>query len=577
MKTNKVQRPKSNVQSQQRVPDFGRWTLDIGRVFYCLFTIAFCFSVCLPVVAQRTKQRRPASVAPRAVEAGGTELSTAAQGALDAALAALKQNSLAEAERSARAAVAAAPQSAQTHNILGVILDRQGRRDEAVVQFNTAIGRDPNFVSARNNLGRILAESGKTKEAIAEFERVLKIDPAHSQAHYNLGALYGQAGDFVKAAEYFAHARESAPDDPQLALAFLNVAYRANRQAETESAADLVERSAASDARALFALATVLAQNKQYERAARVFARVNELVPNTYEILYNLGVALYNLDRNDEAARYLAEAADLNPAPAETHFRLGLIASARNDYTNAVEEFKHAVERQPKESNYHYMLGREYYRAGFLDGAINEFTRAIEIEPKHAVYVLARADANYRKGEAAASAADFDFAATLDPNNETIEYWQGYAHRVAGNFDLARQYLEKFVTRHPDHVEALASLGFVNIETGRLEDAEAPLNRGLSLDPKNVPLLYDYARLAVKRRNYAEAVTRLRRLIDIYPAHTQAHYQLFLAYSRLKQTEKAQIELAEFKRLEALEKQVKQERIQDDKLRTQQMLGQSPQ
>jgi len=574
VKTNKVPRPTSNVQCREHGVDNGHWTLDFRQLFHCLLILVFCFSGCLSVVAQRTKPRRPANVAPRAV---GTELSAATQAALDAALAALQQNNLAEAERSARAAVAASPRSAQTYNILGVILDRQGRKDESVIQFNIAIGRDPNLVSARNNLGRVLAELGKTKEAIAEFESVLKVDPAHAQAHYNLGVLYGEAGDFVNAAEHFARARESAPDDPQVALAFLNVAYRANRQAETESAADLVERSAASDTRALFALATVLAQGKQYEHAARVFARVNELVPNTYEILYNLGVALYNLDRNDEAARYLAEAADLNPAPAETHFRLGLIASARNDYMIAVEEFKHAVERQPKDANYHYMLGREYFRAGFLDGAINEFTRAIEIEPKQAAYVLARADANYRKGEAAASAADFDFAATLDPNNENIEYWQGYAHRVAGDFDLARQYLEKFVAKHPDHVEALASLGFVNIETGRLDDAEVPLNRGFSLDPKNVPVLYDYARLAVKRRNYAEAVTRLRRLINIYPAHTQAHYQLFLAYSRLKQTGEAQIELAEFKRLEALEKQVKEERIQDDKLRTQQMLGQSRQ
>jgi hypothetical protein len=57
---------------------------------------------------------------------------------------------------------------------------------------------------------------------------------------------------------------------------------------------------------------------------------------------------------------------------------------------------------------------------------------------------------------------------------------------------------------------------------------------------------------------------------------TQAHYQLFLAYSRLKQADKAQAELAEFKRLEALEKQVEKERIIDEKLRTQQMMGQTP-
>ncbi len=66
-------------------------------------------------------------------------------------------------------------------------------------------------------------------------------------------------------------------------------------------------------------------------------------------------------------------------------------------------------------------------------------------------------------------------------------------------------------------------------------------------------------------------------MIERNPTHTQAHYQLFLAYSRLKQTDTAATELAEFKRLQALEKQTTQERMLDEKLRVQRMLGQSAQ
>jgi tetratricopeptide (TPR) repeat protein len=324
--------------------------------------------------------------------------------------------------------------------------------------------------------------------------RVLKVEPNHLQAHYNLGALYGDAGDFIKASEHFARARMSAPEDPQLALAFLNVAYRADRKAEADAAADLVERAAAADPRALFTLAVALAQNAQYERAARIFVRLNEMMPQTYEVLYNLGIALYNLDRNDEAARYLSEAADLNPSPAETHFRLALIASARNDSVNAVEEFRHALERDPKNANYHYMLGREFFRAGFWEGAIGEYGAAIAEEPKQVAYYLGRANANYRKGEWMAAAADFDQAASMGAGVKDIEFLQGYAHRAAGNFDRARQLLETFLAKNPDHVDALANLGYLALEQGRFEEAETPLKRALGLDPDNVPVLYDYAR-----------------------------------------------------------------------------------
>jgi Tfp pilus assembly protein PilF len=126
-------------------------------------------------------------------------------------------------------------------------------------------------------------------------------------------------------------------------------------------------------------------------------------------------------------------------------------------------------------------------------------------------------------------------------------------------------------------VDALESLGYVLLEQGFFEEAEAPLKRALELSPEDVPVLYDYARLAMKRRDYTLAVERLEKVIAKYPTLTQAHYQLYLAYSRLKQVEKAQVKLAEFRRLEGLEKQVEKERITDEKLRTQQLVGQPAQ
>ena len=196
------------------------------------------------------------------------------------------------------------------------------------------------------------------------------------------------------------------------------------------------------------------------------------------------------------------------------------------------------------------------------------------MEPKEPAYVLARADAYYRKGDWNGAAAGFDQAATLDPTRNDIEYWQGYAHRAAGTFDRARVFLEKFLAKNPDNVDGLASLGYVAIEQGRLEEAEAPLKHALSIDPDNVSVLYDYARLALKERNFAEAVTRLKRVVSKSPSHTAAQYQLFLSYSRLKQTEQAQAALAEFKRLDALEKDSTKERIADERLRIQQTLNQ---
>ena len=117
-------------------------------------------------------------------------------------------------------------------------------------------------------------------------------------------------------------------------------------------------------------------------------------------------------------------------------------------------------------------------------------------------------------------------------------------------------------------------MGYINIEQGRLADAEPLLKKVLLLDANNTPTLFEFARLAIKQRNYEEGVRRLEKVVDKDKLHTQAYYQLFLAYSRLKITDKAQTALASFKRLEALERQSTEERLLDEKLRTQRMLNQ---
>ena len=149
-------------------------------------SVLFC-SLLFSMASQSARAQRVQPGKSATLSGGAAQLNADARAALDAAVAALQQGSLDEAERSARRAVSAAPRSAVAHNLLGVVLDRAGKAEEGYREFSAAIKLDPNFVSALNNLARHLAENGQISEAIIQFERVLKIEPAHVQAHYNLG------------------------------------------------------------------------------------------------------------------------------------------------------------------------------------------------------------------------------------------------------------------------------------------------------------------------------------------------------------------------------------------------------
>ena len=89
-------------------------------------------------------------------------------------------------EEHLRRAIEVDPNSAQTHNILGNVLNQKGNLDGAEVQYRRAIEIDPNYVLAHFNLGIILERVGNLDGAEDHYHRAIEIDPSYAKAHTKL-------------------------------------------------------------------------------------------------------------------------------------------------------------------------------------------------------------------------------------------------------------------------------------------------------------------------------------------------------------------------------------------------------
>ncbi len=180
----------------------------------------------------------------------------------------------------------------------------------------------------------------------------MRIDPKHERAIFNLGALYAARGDYPRAVPLLEKAAGTpacnadmrASGDRALLLTLVNAYVHVERKKEALDLSHCLEETSADDPRALFTLALSLAEAHEYAEAVRLFQRTNELRPQTYEVLYNLGLALYNLDRLDEAREALTSAALLTPAEADPFYRLGLVASAQGDTKTALMHWAKALD-----------------------------------------------------------------------------------------------------------------------------------------------------------------------------------------------------------------------------------------
>ncbi|HEV2957814.1 MAG TPA: tetratricopeptide repeat protein, partial [Xanthobacteraceae bacterium] len=126
-----------------------------------------------------------------------------------------------------------APEDAEAHYNLAVVLGTLERYDEAIVHYERAIARNPNHAKAHSNLGSALRLRGRLDEAEAACRRALEIDPNNASSHINLGTVFASREQLDQAVQSFRRATELKPT---LSEGFLNLGLALHSQGRFEEA-----------------------------------------------------------------------------------------------------------------------------------------------------------------------------------------------------------------------------------------------------------------------------------------------------------------------------------------------------
>ncbi len=116
-----------------------------------------------------------------------------------------------------------------------------------------------------------------------------------------------------------------------------------------------------------------------------------------------------------------------------------------------------------------------------LDLQIKAVTREIEREPKNALLFLRRGELHRFHQDWPAAKADYKRAADLAPDLAAVDLALGKMWVGAGDGKLAREPLDRFLTRHPDHAEATLYRARALVLTGERRAAVAHFTKAISL------------------------------------------------------------------------------------------------
>ena len=289
-----------------------------------------------------------------------------------------------QAERVCRQLIAARPNHADAHNILGVTLHALGRSKEAVAAIRRAVRLAPNASSYLANLGEILRQCAQLEEAEQALNAALSLDPANAQALNNLGIVHYERKDYDAAIALYRRALDANPGMAE-ALNNLGNALRLAGDAEGATTAYQDALMARENyAEAYNNLGTLLHQDGKYDEAEHALKKAIAITPRYVEAHDNLANLLISQAREVDALRVLGDALAFAPRHAQTLLITSRIQCKRGSYDAAEQAARMVIADDGDNSDAYVALGQLLHETDRFDEAVTCLEAAVARKPDHA-------------------------------------------------------------------------------------------------------------------------------------------------------------------------------------------------
>ncbi len=190
--------------------------------------------------------------------------------------------------------------------------------------------------------------------------------------------------------------------------------------------------------------------------------------------------------RFDEAIAMVDQILLRNPENVRARAVRGQALLSQKRFREAVVAFGEIVALAPTVGTYRTDLGSSLAGAGELAKAEAEWRKAIELEPHLADPRAKMIAALLKKGETAKAVALSRESAASGAKSAELDFEIGLAYAVSGDTVTAERFLESALRLRPAYVNALATLGKIARDQGRMDDALLRYRAALDaeLDPK---------------------------------------------------------------------------------------------
>ena len=339
--------------------------------------------------------------------------------------------------------------------------------EEAIALFETAERAQSDYAPIPWRLGIMLEEQGRLEEARDAYLRSIQIDPQLAIGHRSIGQVLLALGEAGDALPYLEEAAELSPYDSAVFVA-LAQAYQSLGQPERAA-------EAAETARLGLPVADVVDPLRNKARMGAIAG----------EGFFARGKTLTDLGRYRQALSDLrmCEAAD----PADPVLQVFLATCYRSTSQLGLAKLHATRALQLQENSFiaHVELAMVFLKQRQLERGMQHYRRAQEIRPANSHIDIWIAPVLVQEGYLRQGIVAFERAADLGSINADSHWMWGLALGDSGDLDGAIEHFESSVRLDSTHTGALFSLGMAFEQSSRREEAIEAYNRALEIDPSH--------------------------------------------------------------------------------------------
>ncbi len=241
---------------------------------------------------------------------------------IEAMVAKFNSGDLDAAEKQAKALIDRHPRHSLAWKVLGAILLRRGRLEDAIGPMSQAIKVSPGDSAAYNNLGVALHKLGKLREAQNHYTKAIQINPYFAEAHSNLGDTLKSLKQFSEAEGSWQRALEIKPHLPQTLNNWGNLLTELGRNEEAEVKFKEAIGLNPSHITSYFGFGVLLIKMGRFPEAEEICRKALDMQPDSAPALNNMGLVLMHNARFDEATAHFRRAIAVDPDDSEYHSNL---------------------------------------------------------------------------------------------------------------------------------------------------------------------------------------------------------------------------------------------------------------